>query len=111
MKNLIIFIVFAVLLIFVCFRYNGYNPYSGTYEFTGNSNLELKLNNDNSFILYYVVGKDSELIKGKYQVKDNSITLTPNKNNLDKFITETLHGNVEGKKIIVSELHGDFIEY
>lgn len=63
----------------------------------------MRLNKDNSFILYYEAGKGSESIKGKYQIEDNNITLTPSKNNIYKFITDTLHGKVGGKRIKLAE--------
>lgn len=111
MKKFIIIIVCIALIIFVCYRDKDYKPYSGSYELTSNLNCVLRLNKDNSFILSVTVGKTSEFVKGKYQIEDNNITLTPSKNNVDKYITNTLHGKVEGSSIKIVELRDDFVKY
>lgn len=111
MKKLIFIILFIVLIGFMIFKDKGYNPYSGTYRYTGQENLVLRLNKDNSYILYYPVGKRDAFVKGKYEVVDNSIALTPGKENVNKFMAKSLHGKVEGARIILVEYNGDFIKY
>lgn len=110
MKKIIILIVLGALIIFVEFTGKQYNPYAGTYQFAKNSNLVLRLYKDSSYILFNAVGKKTDFVKGEYQVENNAITLTPKKNNIDKFIIYTLHGKVDGSKITIEELKGEFVK-
>ncbi|MFL0269104.1 hypothetical protein [Candidatus Clostridium radicumherbarum] len=111
MKKFIVLIAFTALIAFIVFKNSVYNPYSGYYECKSNSNLVLKLNKDNSFLLSYSVGKASESVNGKYQVEDNNITLTTSKDNVDTLFTNTLHGKIDGSMIKVTELNDEFIKY
>lgn len=90
---------------------NNTGPYSGIYDFRENPNLVLRVNDDHTFMLYNAVGKRSEFIKGKYTVdNDNNITLVPNKDNIDKSITETLNGKVNGSIIVIPSIQGEFVK-
>lgn len=111
MKKFIVLIAFTALIVFIVFKNSVYNPYSGNYECKSNSNLVLKLNKDNSFLLSYSVGKVSESVHGKYQVEDNNIILTTSKDNMDTLFANNLHGKVYGSMIKVTELNDEFIKY
>lgn len=109
MKKIIFCLVFVGLLGWR-FANSKTGPYSGLYSFSQDANLVLKINDNSTFIIYNVVGKTTELVNGKYTVDNNNITLVPNKENIDKFMTEMLTGKIEGSVIKVTALGGEFIK-
>lgn len=113
MKKFIVIVILTISVLtgFVILKDRGYNPYSGTYIYTGQGNLILKLKNDNTYILYYPVGRRDDFVKGEYEVKDNNIALTPDKDNINKIMSKALHGKVEGSKISLVEYDGDFLKH
>jgi hypothetical protein len=109
MKKIIACLVIAGSLAWV-FVGNNPGPYSGEYNFKQNPNLVLRINNNNTFAIYNVVGKTTGLIEGKYTIDNNNLTLVPNNENLDKFISKPLTGKVEGSIIKVAALNGEFVK-
>lgn len=109
MKKIIVCLVFLGLLAWV-FANSSTGTYSGIYNFKQDPNLVLKINDNSTFVMYNVVGKTTELINGKYTVDNNNITLVPNKENMDKFISETLIGEIDGSIIKVTTLKGEFVK-
>ncbi|MBL4935600.1 hypothetical protein JK636_07495 [Clostridium sp. YIM B02515] len=109
MKRFIAFLVFVILLIYL-FAGNNTGSYSGIYDFKENPNITLKVNDNDTFTLYSNIGKTSELVRGKYTVKDNNIELVPSKDNIDKYTFLPLQGNIEGSSIKVPTLKGEFLK-
>jgi len=105
MKKAIIFGGVLLFLWSVCNKDTG--PYSGTYDLKQDPNLVLKINDDHTFILYNVIGKNCEITEGQYTVDDdNNIRLDPEKDTIYKPLT----GKVKGSTIEMSSINGDFIK-
>jgi hypothetical protein len=100
-----------VLLLFWAIHNTNTGPYSGTYDFKQDVNWSLKISDNHTFVMHYNFGKNGEFIKGHYTVdNDNNITLVSDKDNVDKFITETLTGKVMGSTIKLTSMEGEFIK-
>lgn len=109
MKKIITCLVFVGLIVWI-FTDNNKGSYSGVYDFRQNPNLVLKINDNNTFVMYNVIGKTTELIKGEYTIDNNNIELIPNEDNIDKSMSKTLIGKVEGSTIKMTTLNGEFIK-
>lgn len=75
------------------------NPYAGVYFCKRNTNIVLKLKDDNSFILVDNLDKDSECFVGNYSIKDNIISLKFNDKNSAKIFSGILKGKFKGSVI------------
>ena len=113
MKKFILVLMLFLIAVTIIFSQAGSNenPYAGSYQYRGGRDMVLRLNKDDTFILFNAVGKNSDFVKGKYKVEDNNLTLIVNNNNLDKFITGTLSGKVEGSRIRIEAMQGYFTKY
>lgn len=103
-------IIFAILLFLIaagtCMHSD--NPYSGSYECKENSNISLDLNNDNSFAMAIVIGKNSEYLEGTYKIKDNKIELNFKKDKNNEVEYDFLKGKIKGSELIFDDCNEEF---
>lgn len=91
--------ILILVLIIISLSSCTYNPYTGIYSYKGNTNITLKLNDDNSFILVDNLDKDSEYFEGSYSINDNIISLKFNGRNSAKIFSGISHGKFKGSEI------------
>lgn len=106
MRKLFYAIIMCVILLSLASCNN--NPYAGTYCYDGNTNIILRLNDDDSFTLVYNMDKINEYYYGKYHIEDNNLQLKFNSDSVNKMFKQISAGKVEGSRINLSKSGNTF---
>lgn len=93
----IIYILLAFIVIGIFIAEHDDNPYSGKYESSNNTILELNSNGKCKVIDNFY--KDVFYTYGEYTVKNNEIEITFDKDKQNYLRVDSLKGKVEGKNI------------
>ena len=109
MKKMIFIFVFFIVSS-ICMTSCSENPYTGKYESSNNTVLELSSNNNCTIINN--VYKEAFYTNGKYVVKGNKINITLRNDKPNYYGVSSLNGNFEGSDIkILNCLDGKYYIY
>ena len=94
-KAIYIFLILAISSI--CITARSENPYTGKYENTNNTILELDSNNNCTII--NTMYKEAFYTYGKYSIEDNKINITIRDDEANYYGVSSLNGKFEGSNI------------